>query len=55
LPDAAGYLKPGVSFARLDRVAKAMSDTECAKKMSAAKAKLLRQCKMESPVPPRFA
>ena len=55
LPDAAGYLKPGVSFAHLDRVAKAMSDTECAKKMSAAKAKLLRQCKMESPVPPRFA
>jgi transposase InsO family protein len=55
LPDAAGYLKPGVSFARLDRVAKAMIDTECAKKMSAAKAKLLRQCKMESPVPPRFA
>ena len=32
-----------------------MSDTECAKKMSAAKAKLLRRCKMESPVPPRFA
>jgi transposase InsO family protein len=55
LPDAAGYLKPGVSFAHLDKVAKAMSDTECAKKMSAAKAKLLRQCKMESPVPPRFA
>jgi transposase InsO family protein len=54
LPNAASYLKPGISFAQLDRAAKAMSDTECAKKMSAAKAKLLRQCKMESPVPPRF-
>ena len=55
LPDAERYLKPGISFADLDRMAKIMSDTECAKKMSAAKAKLLRQCKMESPVPPRFA
>ncbi len=34
---------------RLDRVAKAMSDTECAKKMSAAgRPNCLRQCKMES-------
>ena len=55
LPNAESYLKPGISFAHLDIVAKAMSDTECAKKMSAAKARLLRQCKMESPVPPRFA
>jgi hypothetical protein len=31
-----------------------MSDTECAVKMAAAKAKLLRQCKTESPIPPRF-
>jgi hypothetical protein len=54
LPGAESHLKPGVSFAHLDRVAKAMSDTECAKKMSAAKAKLLRQCNVESPVPPRF-
>src|ERR1035438_3148299 len=34
LPDAASYLKPGISFAHLDRVTKAMSDTECAKKKS---------------------
>ena len=54
LPEAASYLKPGLSFAQLDRQAKAMSDTECARKMSAAKAELLRQCKSESPVPPRF-
>jgi transposase InsO family protein len=54
LPEAASYLKPGLSFAQLDRQAKAMSDTECARRMSAAKAELLRQCKSESPVPPRF-
>lgn len=54
LEDAARYLKPGVNFAQLDKIAKAMSDTECAKKMSAAKLKLLRRCKMESPVPPQF-
>jgi len=54
LPEAASYLKENLSFAQLDRQAKAMSDTECAKKMAAAKGKLLRQCKCESPVPPRF-
>lgn len=54
LPQAAQYLKPGISFAQMDKRAKAMSDTECASKMRAAKAKLLRQCKVESPVPPRF-
>jgi hypothetical protein len=31
-----------------------MSDTECAEKMNAAKAQLLRRCKSESPIPPRF-
>jgi len=55
LPDAAKYLKPEYTFAQLDRLAKAMSDTECAKRMSTAKVKLLRLCKMESPIPPRFA
>jgi transposase InsO family protein len=54
LPDAGAYLKAGISFAQLDKQAASLSDTECAKKMGAAKAKLLRQCKMESPVPPRF-
>jgi len=32
-----------------------MSDMEGASKMRAAKLKLLRQCKVESPVPPRYA
>jgi transposase InsO family protein len=54
LPDAAwrsNCANPKFSF-RCE--AAAISDTECAKKMVAAKAKLLRQCKSESPVPPRF-
>ena len=55
LPQAATFLKPHVSFAQLDRLAAAMSDTECAHKMSAAKAALLRKVKLESPFPPRFA
>ena len=54
LPKSAGILKPGMSFAHLDQLAGKMTDTECARKMSAAKAILLRQCKIESPVPPRF-
>lgn len=54
LPEAASYLKENVSFARLDQQASSMSDTECAKKMSAAKATLLRKVKTESPIPPRF-
>jgi transposase InsO family protein len=52
LPEAGQYLKQEGSFARLDRIATKMSDTECARKMGEAKAKLLRQCKMESPFPP---
>jgi transposase InsO family protein len=51
LPQAEEYLKEGLSFARLDQLARAMSDTECARKMSAAKVKLLRKCKIESPFP----
>ena len=52
LPEAGQYLKQNGSFTRLDMIARKMSDTECARKMSEAKAKLLRQCKMESPFPP---
>jgi transposase InsO family protein len=48
------YLQPGVSLAELERESLAMSDTECARPMSAAKAKLFRQCQVQSPVPPRF-
>jgi transposase InsO family protein len=52
LDPSAGYLKEGIGFDRLDRLARVMSDTECAKKMTAAKVKLLRTCKSESPIPP---
>jgi integrase-like protein len=54
LPQMADYLKNHVSVAQLDQQATRMSDTECAKKMAAAKATLLRQVKTESPIPPRF-
>jgi len=47
-------LKPGLSLAELERKALAMSDTECARQMNAAKSRLLRQCKVQSPVPPPF-
>lgn len=52
LPAAAEYLKEGLSIERLDQMPGTMSDTECAKKMSQAKVKLLRTCKIECPLPP---
>jgi len=54
LKGAEQYLKPGLSLAELEREALAMSDTESARQMSAAKSRLLRQCKAQSPVPPPF-
>lgn len=54
LERAEQYLKPGLSLEELGRQALAMSDTEWARQMNAAKARLLRQCKVQSPVPPRF-
>jgi transposase InsO family protein len=54
LPEAEQYLKPNLGFVQLDKIAKSMSDTAWAKRMGAAKAKLLRSCKIESPFPPRF-
>ena len=54
LPEATRYLKPGLSWARLDPIAGQRSDTEWARRMQAAKARLLRQCKGQYPVPPAF-
>ena len=54
LPEAEKFLKPGVSFEQLDRIAQAMSDTECARQMKQAKEKLLRAAKIESPLPRQF-
>jgi hypothetical protein len=52
LERAEQYLKPGLSLAELEREAQAMSDTACARQMNAAKSRLLRQCKVQSPLPP---
>lgn len=43
LPDAAQYLKPGITFAQLDRIEHAMSDTDYAEKMSQAKDAMLSE------------
>lgn len=55
LPEAEKYLKSNMSFAQLNKTALQMSDTECARKMTAAKTDLLCRCKIESPVPLRLA
>jgi len=52
LPQAADYLKKGIALESLDRLARTASDTEFASKLGAAKTKLLRTCKIESPLPP---
>jgi transposase InsO family protein len=54
LEGAGQYLKAGLSLAELEREELAMSDIECARRMQAAKSRLLRQCKVPSPVPPAF-
>jgi transposase InsO family protein len=48
LPEAERFLKPGLCLPELKKRALAISDTECARRMSAAKAKLLRQCQTQS-------
>lgn len=54
LPGVEKFLKPGLSLEAMEREALAVSDTEWARRMHAAKAKLLRQCKMQTSVPPPF-
>jgi hypothetical protein len=54
LEQAERYLKPGLSLTELERKAQAMSDTECARRMNAAKSRLLGECKSQSPIPPAF-
>ena len=46
------WLKAGVSVELLKQMAGRMSDTECAVQLSAAREQVLRQCKVECPVPP---
>jgi hypothetical protein len=47
-------LKAGLSWQGLEGTAKSASDTEFAEGMRRAKGELLRACKIESPVPPRW-
>jgi transposase InsO family protein len=54
LPEAHRHLKEGVRWEILDGFAYALSDTEAARRMMRTKAELLRQCKLECPLPPRF-
>ncbi len=54
LPHSETYLKPGHSFAQLDTMAQALSDTDCARRMQRAKEQLLRKVKIESPFPLKF-
>jgi transposase InsO family protein len=53
LPGAQQFLKSGTSLLELEKRALAISDTESAVRMNAAKTKLLRQCK--TPSLPKFA
>jgi hypothetical protein len=43
-----------MSLAQMDKAAQSMSDIAWPKRMGAAKEKLLRECKIESPFPPQF-
>jgi transposase InsO family protein len=52
LAEAERFLKPGLRLPELEKRALAVSDTECARRMSAAKSKLLRQC--QRPSLPKF-
>lgn len=52
LPEAERFLRAGLSLPDLETRALAISDTECARRMSAAKAKLLQQC--QTPSLPKF-
>jgi hypothetical protein len=54
LPNGQRYLKDELTWARLDQIAYAVSDTEAARRMMRAKTELLRCSKIESPEAPRF-
>ena len=54
LERAEQYLKPSLSLPKLEREAMAMSDTACARQVSATRSRLLQQCKLPCSTPPRF-
>jgi transposase InsO family protein len=45
IPSAEQYLKPGISFEQLDKIAYAQSDNECAEKMEKEKKEVLKNLK----------
>jgi GH18 family chitinase len=45
LPNAEQYLKEGITFEELDKIAYAFSDNEWAEKMQKVKEKLLENCR----------
>lgn len=47
LPGVEGMLKEGITLERLERTAKAMSDTEFAQRMMKAKLEMLRKCRLK--------
>jgi hypothetical protein len=53
LPNGHRFLKDELTWARLDRIAYAVSDTDSARHMMRAKTELLRRSKIESPEAPR--
>ena len=54
LSSAGIQLRADWSWERLEQAARACSDTEFAERVRHEKAKLLRECKVESPIPPRW-
>lgn len=50
LPQATEYLKPTVSFAKLDQIAYAQSDTEWAEEMQQAKVRLFQSLSVRQPI-----
>jgi hypothetical protein len=53
LPNSHRYLKDGMRWELLDKIAYHVSDTKAARSMMSAKVELLRRCKWESPEAPR--
>ena len=54
LPSTGIQLQVGWSWEKLEQTARACSDTQFAERLREAKTQLLRECKVESPVTPRW-
>lgn len=54
LRESGVILKAGLNWEELERTAKSASDTQFAERMRRAKTELLRECKIEALIPPRW-